>query len=919
MDAAVPFALVAAVQLLSLAAALGLAAAGGAAAYRRRSRGLLVGGALLLATAHGLTGALLGDTGGGTAFALVRAAGYVLVGLGAAGLALAPLSALAAAPLAGVVVPLGATPPAATVAAAGAAVATLLSRRLHRPGATLLTGALALSVVTEVLAGPARTSPAAAVTLLALRGVAALAVLAFVVRLIENSLLAKVVAAILAGVLGLALGTAFIVGSVATGTLNRDSENRLSDVARGQIEILANDKQSSLALARVLAKCEPAQFAICTAQLGATGSPIVGLVCGLKDPKCLPNGAAIPNLRDDPVAIRSLKSSGAVTEVLASRDDSKAVTLDVLLGRTPSLIALGVAPVYEQANAGPRRPDAAAVYAVRIDANRIKSIRRTTGFAATLYLSGHREASTLPDPRAAVLDRELRRLRVEETLRDDPQRAGVSVTAEGSRPGVRYEAIRAEDDSLVGVLALSAESDVILATERRVLSSLFVGTIAIALLVGLLAVALGRRIVRPVTELTVAASRVRRGDLDVRTDVRSGDELGVLSRTFDAMTASLASSNESLRRAATDEAALRGRLETIVDSIADGLVTTDDRDRVAGINGAGLDLLAAAEETLLGRPVAEVLAGVATSGEPLLAGPLGADRLERTGRLTRPDGGTVPVTLAATPLHGERGHVIVVRDMTREHEVERMKTEFLSNVSHELRTPLTPIRGYAEILQRRPDLPAEKTTMYAGSILESSVRMSRVVDLLVDVASLEAGRVVPDRRPVPVGAFVDERLAAWRRREPSREFRRRVAARLPDVVIDPAWVGKAFDELVDNAVKYSAGPVTISASLSDTLGRVRLTVRDSGQGIPDDRRASLFTPFEQVDGSATRTVGGLGLGLSFVRRVADDFGLDVVVESTLGKGSAFSLEVPADAATRPARPAPRRRAPAARSPKGRTR
>jgi signal transduction histidine kinase len=231
-----------------------------------------------------------------------------------------------------------------------------------------------------------------------------------------------------------------------------------------------------------------------------------------------------------------------------------------------------------------------------------------------------------------------------------------------------------------------------------------------------------------------------------------------------------------------------------------------------------------------------------------------------------------------------------------------MKTEFLSNVSHELRTPLTPIRGYAEILQRRPDLPAEKTVLYAGSILESSVRMSRVVDLLVDVASLEAGRVVPQREPVPVGRFLDERLAAWRRREPGREFRRRVAARLPDVLVDATWVGKAFDELADNAVKYSTKPVTFAATLSDDGRHVRLTVRDAGSGIPEDERAKLFTPFEQADGSSTRTVGGLGLGLSFVRRVADDFGLDVVVESTLGKGSAFSLEVPAVAAQRRPRP-----------------
>ncbi|HEX8002466.1 MAG TPA: ATP-binding protein [Mycobacteriales bacterium] len=891
MDAAVPFALVAAVQLLALAASLGLAVAGGAAAFRRGSRTLLVTGGVLLAASHGLTGALLGDAGGDQ-FALLRAGGYVLVALAASGVALAPVPP--------VVVPIGAAVPPAAAAAVAALAAAVASLRTRRPGARLLTAALVLSAATEALAPAARTSTGAAVALLAVRGVASAALLAFVARLIETSLLGKVVAAILSGVLVLALGTALVVGSVATGSLDRDSETRLADVARGQVDILSAEKQTSLELAQVLAGCRPGD-ATCARLITSTTSrsTIAGFVCGQGNADCrkkLPAGASFPGL-DDPVALAALVRSAAVTEVLGTTDQRRVATLDVLLGAQPGLVALGVAPLYVTPPSGPRKPDYAAVYGVRVDQDRVTSIGDATGFGATLYVSGRRVASTLPPRRAALLDAELRRVGDAVT-----GGTGVSVPAEGSRPGVRFEPVRSEDGTVAGVLAMSAESNVILATQRRVLTSLFLGTVAIALLVGVLAVALGRRIVRPVTELTLAASRVRRGDLDVRTDVHANDELGVLSRTFDAMTSSLAQSNESLRRAAEEEAALRGRLETVLDSMGDGLVTTDQRERVTAVNRAARDLLAVADESaLLGRDVGEVLRSPA--GESLLDA--------RAGLLARDGAPPVHVALETAPLRGAAGHVVVLRDMTREHEVERMKTEFLSNVSHELRTPLTPIRGYAEILQRRPDLPEEKTAMYAGSILESSVRMSRVVDLLVDVASLEAGRVVPQRVPVRVGTFLDDRIAAWRKREPGREFRRRVAAKLPDVLIDPAWVGKAFDELADNAVKYSDKAVTFAATLSEDGRHVRLTVRDAGAGIPDDRRATLFTQFEQVDGSSTRSVGGLGLGLSFVRRVADDFGLDVVVESTLGKGSAFSLEVPAVAGS----PRPR----ATTRPRGRSR
>ena len=911
MDAAVPFALVAAVQLLALAAALGLAAAGGAAAYRRVSRTLIVAGGLVLAASHGLTGAVLGSNGGDE-FALLRTLGYALVALGAGGIA--TVSAMPA----GVVVPLGAAAGPASAAAVAALAVAVAVRRVRRPGRLLLAAAFVLFAAAELLAPAARTSGRIAVTMLVVRGLAALTLLGFVVRLIENSLLAKVVAAILAGVLGLALGTALVVGSVATGSLNRDSEQRLSEVARGQVEILLNEKQTSLALARVLADCLADPSRLCTEQLDATTSraTIVGVVCHPTNTACLrrvPGGARFTGVTD-PAAIPALRGNGAVNEVLMATDRHAVATLDVVLGGTPTLVAAGVAPI-APSPPRPGPPYAAAVYATRIDAAYVADIARATGFGATLYVDDRRALTSLPADRAAVLDGELKRLRVVQRLRA-PRATGVNVSAEGSRPGIRFQAIRSENGELVGVLALSAESDVILAAQRQVLTSLFLGTVAVALLVGVLAVALGRRIVRPVTELTMAASRVRRGDLDVRTEVRATDELGVLSRTFDAMTASLAESNESLRHAAQEEAALRGRLETVLDSIGDGLVTTDARDRVVGVNRAGLDVLGAAEADVLGRPVGEVLVGTAAAGEPLL-GRLGEGATGRTGRLARLDGGSVPVALAATPLRGAEGHVVVVRDMTREHEVERMKTEFLSNVSHELRTPLTPIRGYAEILSRRADLPSEKTTMYAGSILESSLRMTRVVDLLVDVAALEAGRVEQHVANVPVKTFLDERLAAWRKREPHREFRRRVAAGLPDLLIDPQWVAKAFDELVDNAVKYSAAAVTFAATQGEDDRHVRLTVRDTGAGIPDDRRSALFTPFEQVDGSATRSVGGLGLGLSFVRRVADEFGLDVVVESTFGKGSAFSLEVPAAAPVTP--PPPRTKPRSTRAPKGRTR
>jgi signal transduction histidine kinase len=260
----------------------------------------------------------------------------------------------------------------------------------------------------------------------------------------------------------------------------------------------------------------------------------------------------------------------------------------------------------------------------------------------------------------------------------------------------------------------------------------------------------------------------------------------------------------------------------------------------------------------------------------------------------------VAVRASVAPLQGEHGeedgNVVLLRDTTHELEVERMKTEFLSNVSHELRTPLTPIRGFAELLRRRPETSPEQVAEFAGTIVDATVRLGRVVDLLVAVAALEANRVQPSPRPLAVGAYVDELLDDWRGRWPHRsgDLRRRVASGLPAVAVDPEWISRAMAELADNAMKYTqpGTPVTLVAALSADGQRVRLGVRDGGPGVTAEQLPSLLGDFAQGDGSATRAVGGLGLGLSFVRRLAEDFALPFVVTSEPGKGAEFALDLP---------------------------
>ncbi|MCW2570789.1 MAG: phosphate regulon sensor kinase PhoR, partial [Frankiales bacterium] len=569
---------------------------------------------------------------------------------------------------------------------------------------------------------------------------------------------------------------------------------------------------------------------------------------------------------------------------------------------------VGAAPVLAVAAASldkAKAPTYAVLYGVRIDDSYAASDIAAATYGLSFLVDGKVVASNLPQRERDAL----RRIADDAGVAHGIDADGLTVAAQGSRPTVHFATVNDNFDHAIGVIAVSRTASASLSAQRSALTSLLVTALLATALVGGLALLLGRRTVDPVRRLTAAAARIAAGDLQATVTVARADEVGTLSRTFDAMTVSLARLTGDLRSSAA-------RLETVLSSMSDGLVATDANGRVTSINPAALEMVGLETEAeALGRPLGDVVDARDAAGSPLAVPTL---RLfDAVGEVHRgSDDDTVPVRVSLAPLATGDGVVLVLRDTTREREVERMKTEFLSNVSHELRTPLTPIRGYAEMLVAKPDSDAKKIAMFAGTIRDESLRMGRVVDLLVDVAAIEAGRVTVNPRPVAVKALVDGRLQVWKANAPERakDLKKRLGAGLPAVMVDPEWVGKALDELIDNAVKHTppGTAITLTATLLEEA--VRVGVRDAGPGIAEADQRTLFTSFEQVDGSATRRVGGLGLGLSFVRRLADDAGFPLSFTSAVGKGSEFSLDLPLSEqpvpTARRASPAKRRPAPA---------
>lgn len=415
----------------------------------------------------------------------------------------------------------------------------------------------------------------------------------------------------------------------------------------------------------------------------------------------------------------------------------------------------------------------------------------------------------------------------------------------------------------------------------------------------------GDRIGAGLRRLTLAVDAVQRGDPDVRVGFISDDEVGVLGGAFDFMAASIEDKESALRRAADDEARLRNRLEAVVAGMSEALVAVDANGLITDFNRAAEELVGIDTATVVGRPLDQVInlraeeppkEGDGASPDDGLGSEVPRRRLLAQGWLDRADGEAVPVSIAAGPLLDSEaraaGGVYVLRDLRREREVERMKTEFLSRIGHELRTPLTGIMGFAELLSRR-GATTDRASAWPAEILVQAKRLLRTVEILEFFASTGSGHFNLDLQRLDLPMLLNDLRERWNQRLPNgHSVVSRVGRQLPPVLADRRWVTVALDELVDNAVRFSPGGGDVVVAASRAAGMLEISVSDKGKGMSADETRRVVTEFVQGDGSDTRQHGGLGLGLSMVQQVALSHGGRLLISSKPGKGSKFSVLLP---------------------------
>jgi two-component system sensor histidine kinase VicK len=403
---------------------------------------------------------------------------------------------------------------------------------------------------------------------------------------------------------------------------------------------------------------------------------------------------------------------------------------------------------------------------------------------------------------------------------------------------------------------------------------------------------LDRLVSRPVRRLSQAAGGLARGRLEVRSPVRGEDEIGTLSQRFNEMA-------DSMTRAITGLDREKSLLSTVVDALDDYLYTEDRAGRLTMINKPLAAVLGRPLDLALDRPSQEVirLSGFPVESESWPK----ATQAGEEGRLELSSGDSIPVRRQVRELgtgSGEMsGRVVILRDVTQERELARLRAEWDSFFRHEIKAPLTPILGLSRILaEEGQTLVPETREAYLNTIRDSAASLARVLDMTQEARAYEAGRIDLELRlfdlaqTVKAGADQALREVEPDSPGPGSRIRMEVQSGLDTMVEhDPGRMRRVFKNLVKNGLEHDPGPVQINiCSPPEEPGFLTVSIANQGEPIPSDRLAVIFEKFN----TTKKNRGGTGLGTTIARLFTRAHGGRIGASSSAEEGTVFTVSLP---------------------------
>ena len=515
-----------------------------------------------------------------------------------------------------------------------------------------------------------------------------------------------------------------------------------------------------------------------------------------------------------------------------------------------------------------------------------KRIGRESGTRITIVMpSGAVIGDTDEDP--AKMENHANRPEVQEALAG---RLGIATRYSHTLfATMMYAAIPiTENGHVVGVVRAAQPMALVEHVFGSIYPKIAAGGLLIAVLAALVSLYISRRITRPLVRMKQVAEHFTRGDFAHRLPVGATAEIGELAQTMNDMAAQLDEKVNTI-------IGQRNEREAILSSMVEGVIAFDNEERVISLNLAAAQMLGVEAVQVIGRYLQEAFRSVDLhkfTARVLAGGKTQEEEIALQDKVTR------VLHLHGSPLQDEKGKslgaVVVLHDVTRLHQLETIRRDFVANVSHELRTPITSIKGFIETLRNDQGHTPEDTARFLEIVARQTDRLNAIIEDLLTLSELEqTKRGEIGLEPSSVKTLLQGAVATCEPKAVVKGIRLQLHCNDDlTAAMNMPLLEQAVINLVDNAIKYSEAGNTIDVSAKTNDAGITIEVTDHGCGIEKAHIPRLFERFYRVDRARSRELGGTGLGLSIVKHIVLAHGGQVGVTSVYGKGSTFSIVLP---------------------------
>lgn len=419
-----------------------------------------------------------------------------------------------------------------------------------------------------------------------------------------------------------------------------------------------------------------------------------------------------------------------------------------------------------------------------------------------------------------------------------------------------------------------------------------------------------RDISSPITKLEEYVHNIQIGNFTAKMDERtlkSKNEVGDFARAFEEMTKSLINYKLALEgRVELQSNQLsqeKNKAEVILDSIADGLLVTDELGNVIKINSKALNLLGFQESEIIGNQLTKMVRllddrenVVSMNDRPVVVALKSNSSVARRLYYGRKDGVLVPVQVTVSPVSFEGkiiGTIEIFRDISKEKEVEKLKDEFVSLASHELRTPMTAVKGFVSMMLEGDFGPIqEKMREPIEAIGMSTDRLITLVNDMLDVTRIESGRIKIESSNFEIRPVVLEAVSGLQPIAKQKNILLNVGE-VPEVWVtaDVNKIKQVLTNLIGNSLKFTdKGGINVSGRIDGNF--LKMFIEDTGMGIVTENQVKLFVKFKQIHSQQEGKPVGTGLGLYLSRELVRKMGGDLWIErSAAGQGSVFGFSI----------------------------